>query len=77
MIILYSSDEKGSVFVETKTLDGESAHKQRHAVPLSSNIIDNLIREENHYDIRGIESIRLLLEFDTPNDELNRFHGAI
>ncbi|CAG9311668.1 unnamed protein product [Blepharisma stoltei] len=67
LVMLSNSSENGIAYIETSTLDGEKALKQRQAFGPTSEIVKDT----------GIIRVFSMLECDTPNPRIYQFSGAI
>ncbi|KAJ3118729.1 hypothetical protein HDU96_009318 [Phlyctochytrium bullatum] len=68
VIVLFSSHQNGSCYIETSNLDGESNLKQKLALPASQALING----QNSFT-----SISYEIEAESPTGNLNQFEGSI
>ncbi|KAJ3215314.1 hypothetical protein HDU67_000591 [Dinochytrium kinnereticum] len=68
VVVLFSSHQNGSCYIETSNLDGESNLKQKLALPASQTII---------HGQNSFTSLSYEIEAESPSGNLNHFEGYI
>lgn len=65
MVLLYSTDKHGSVYIKTDQLDGETDWKLRKAIPIT----------QRTYDIADLLEEDMFIVANPPNDKIYDFRG--
>ncbi|KAI9219490.1 hypothetical protein BC828DRAFT_386043 [Blastocladiella britannica] len=68
MVLMRTSLEQGTCYIQTSQLDGESNLKQRQAVPLIQNSVNSL---------DDVAAFQGSIECEDPNEDLYNFDGSI
>ena len=69
MVLLRSSNEKGSVYIETKSLDGETNLKVKQVEKTINGVLAD--------DVASMEAIDGHIECEHPNNAIYKFEGTM